>query len=86
MQLGKEKQMKRKSKKDDTPIEMMIALAIGIYTYTKTKSLDKSVIIFFISLRETHFYSLNFEGQGFILRYCQGFGNYLGCYWPRYSR
>lgn len=35
--------MKRKSKKDDTPIEMVIALAIGIYNYTKTKSLNKSV-------------------------------------------
>jgi restriction system protein len=42
--------MKKKSKKDDTPIEMMIALAIGIYNYTKTKSLNKSVIIFFICL------------------------------------
>lgn len=37
--------MKRKSKKDDTPIEMVIALAIGIYNYnyTKTKSLNKSL-------------------------------------------
>lgn len=42
--------MKRKSKKDDTPIEMLIALAIGIYNYTKTKNLNKSVIVFFISI------------------------------------
>ncbi|WP_298844603.1 restriction endonuclease [uncultured Clostridium sp.] len=42
--------MKRKSKKDDTPIEMVIALAIGIYNYTKTKNLNKSIIIFFISV------------------------------------
>jgi len=42
--------MKRKSKKDDTPVELVIALAIGIYYYTKTKSLNKSVIIFFISV------------------------------------
>ena len=42
--------MKRKSKKDDTPIEMVIALAIGIYNYTKTKSLNKSVVAFFISI------------------------------------
>lgn len=42
--------MKRKSKKEDTPIEMVIALAIGIYNYTKTKSLNKSVVVFFISI------------------------------------
>ena len=42
--------MKRKSKKDDTPIEMVIALAIGIYNYTKTKSLNKAVVAFFISI------------------------------------
>ncbi|MBX4272206.1 restriction endonuclease [Clostridium estertheticum] len=42
--------MKRKSKKDDTPIELLIALSIGIYYYTKTKNLNKSVIVFFISI------------------------------------
>jgi len=42
--------MKRKSNKDDTPIKMVIALAIGIYNYTKTKSLNKSVVVFFISI------------------------------------
>ena len=31
-------------------LEMMIALAIGIYNYTKTKSLNKSVVAFFISI------------------------------------